>query len=105
MPLTIQLSAATAFLIVALAFRQPIQDDVFDGSAEPYWILVVAVLAYAASYFPAAGSPAHQRFGLYGGLVLAGGVSRCLFALAAAVGITHGQGPVALGSRRHRSSR
>jgi O-antigen/teichoic acid export membrane protein len=96
-PLTIQLTAALVFLAVALAFREPIQDDVFDGSAELYWVLVVAVLAYAASYFARGWLAGHQQFGLYGGLVLLESCSRCLFALAVAVGIASGQGAVALG--------
>ncbi len=96
-PLTIQLTAATLFLAVALAFREPIEEDVFDGSAELYWVLVVAVLAYAASYFARGWLAGHQRFGLYGGLVLLESVSRCLFALAVVIGIADGQGVVALG--------
>jgi O-antigen/teichoic acid export membrane protein len=95
--LTIQLAAAAAFLAVALAFRGPITADVFDGSDALYWVLVVAVLAYAASYFARGWLAGHQRFGLYGGLVLLESVSRCLFALAVAVGIASGQGAVALG--------
>ena len=97
MPLTIQASFAALFLVVALALREPIQDDVFDGSAELYWVLVVGVLAYAASYFARGWLAGHQRFGLYGGLVLLESVSRCLFALAVAVGIADGQNAVALG--------
>jgi O-antigen/teichoic acid export membrane protein len=96
-PLIIQASAAAAFLAVALAFREPIRDDVFDGSAALYWVLVVAVLAYAASYFARGWLAGHQRFGLYGGLVLLEACSRCLFALAVAIGIASGQGAVALG--------
>jgi O-antigen/teichoic acid export membrane protein len=96
-PLTIQASAAAVFLAVALAFREPIRDDVFDGSSELYWVLVVAVLAYAASYFARGWLAGHQQFGLYGGLVLLESCSRCLFALAVAIGIASGQGAVALG--------
>jgi O-antigen/teichoic acid export membrane protein len=96
-PLTIQACAAAAFLVVALALREPIEEDVFDGSAELYWVLVVATLAYAASYFARGWLAGHQRFGLYGGLVLLESCSRCLFALAVAVGIADGQGAVALG--------
>jgi O-antigen/teichoic acid export membrane protein len=96
-PLVIQASAAAAFLAVALAFREPIRDDVFDGSEALYWVLVVAVLAYAASYFARGWLAGHQRFGLYGGLVLLEACSRCLFALAVAIGIASGQGAVALG--------
>jgi O-antigen/teichoic acid export membrane protein len=96
-PLIIQATAAAAFLAVALAAREPITDDVFDGSDELYWVLVVAVLAYAASYFARGWLAGHQRFGLYGGLVLLESCSRCLFALAVAIGIADGQGAVALG--------
>ena len=88
---------AAVFLVVALALREPITDDVFDGSDELYWVLVVAVLAYAASYFARGWLAGHQRFGLYGGLVLLESCSRCLFALAVAIGIASGQGAVALG--------
>lgn len=96
-PLIIQSAAAAAFLAAALALREPISDDLFDGSDELYWVLVVAVLAYAASYFARGWLAGHQRFGLYGGLVLLESCSRCLFALAVAIGIASGQGAVALG--------
>jgi O-antigen/teichoic acid export membrane protein len=96
-PLIIQAAAAALFLAVALALREPITDDVFDGSAVLYWVLVVAVLAYAASYFARGWLAGHQRFGLYGGLVLLESCSRCLFALAVAIGIASGVGAVALG--------
>src|SRR4051812_26852613 len=95
--LTIQMSAAALFLVVALAFKEPIVNDVFDGAEALYWVLVVAVLAYAASYFARGWLAGHQQFGLYGALVLLESCSRCLFALAVAVGIASGQGAVALG--------
>jgi O-antigen/teichoic acid export membrane protein len=55
------------------------------------------VLAYAASYFARGFLAGNHRFGLYGGLVLMEASSRCLFALAVAVGIAEGQTAVALG--------
>ena len=96
-PLLIQATFALLFLIIALAVRQPVQDDVFDGSAALYWILVGGVLAYAASYFARGWLAGHQRFALYGGLVLLESCSRFLFAVAAVVGLTHGEAAVALG--------
>jgi O-antigen/teichoic acid export membrane protein len=95
--LTIQLGFAALFLIIALALHDPLVNDVFDGSATLYWVLVVAVLAYAASYFARGWLAGHQRFALYGGLVLLESCSRCVFALAAAIGIWRTQGFVALG--------
>jgi O-antigen/teichoic acid export membrane protein len=96
-PLLIQGGFALAFAAVALALRGPIEDGLFDGSAALYWILVVAVLAYAASYFARGWLAGHQWFGLYGGLVFLEASSRLLFALAVAVGIAEGQTAVALG--------
>jgi O-antigen/teichoic acid export membrane protein len=94
---TIQLSLGVLFAVVALALRGPIQDDLFGGSEALYWILIVTVLAYAASYFARGFLAGNHRFGLYGGLVLMEASSRCLFALAVAVGIAEGQDAVALG--------
>ena len=96
-PLILQVSFALAFLVLALALRGPIQDDLFDGSSTLYWILVVAVLAYAASYFARGWLAGHQWFGLYGGLVFLEASSRLAFAVAVAVGIAEGQSAVALG--------
>jgi len=96
-PLLIQGGFALAFAAVALALRGPIEDGLFDGAGALYWILVIAVLAYAASYFARGWLAGHQWFGLYGGLVFLEAGSRLLFALAVAVGIAEGQTAVALG--------
>jgi O-antigen/teichoic acid export membrane protein len=96
-PLLIQATFAAVFLVIALLVREPVQDSIFDGSSALYWILVGGVLAYAASYFARGWLAGHQRFGLYGGLVLLESCSRFLFALAAVVGLTSGQAAVAIG--------
>jgi O-antigen/teichoic acid export membrane protein len=96
-PALIQLSFALVFLGAALIFRHRIERGLFDGSSSLYWILVVGVLAYAASYFARGWLAGHQRFALYGGLVFLESTSRFLFALAVAVGIGSGQGAVGLG--------
>ncbi len=96
-PAAIQLGFACLFLIVALALRHQIEHGIFDGSSALYWILVVGVLAYAASYFARGWLGGHQRFELYGALVFLESTSRFLFALAVAVGIGSGQGVVGLG--------
>jgi O-antigen/teichoic acid export membrane protein len=94
---TIQLALGVAFAVGALIARQPIQDDLFGGSETLYLVLIVAVLAYAVSYFARGFLAGSHRFGLYGGLVLMEASSRCLFALAVAVGVASGQSVVALG--------
>jgi O-antigen/teichoic acid export membrane protein len=96
-PLLIQGGFALAFAVVALALRGPIQDGLFDGSSALFWVLFVAVIAYAASYFARGWLAGHQWFGLYGGLVFLEATSRLMFALAVAVGIAVGQTAVALG--------
>jgi O-antigen/teichoic acid export membrane protein len=94
---TIQLALGLLFAVAALLLRGPIEDDLFGGSETLYWILIVTVLAYAASYFARGFLAGQHHFGLYGGLVLMEASSRCLFALAVAVGIAEGQTAVALG--------
>ena len=94
---TIQLALGVAFAVVALVLRDPIENDLFAGSSTLYWVLLVSVLAYAASYFARGYLAGHRLFMLYGGLVLMEASSRCLFALAVAIGIAEGQTAVALG--------
>jgi O-antigen/teichoic acid export membrane protein len=96
-PLLIQGGFALTFLVVALALKGPIQDDLFDGSATLYWVLVVGILFYAASYFARGYLAGHQWFGLYGGLVLMESVSRFLFPVLVAIGLAEGESFVALG--------
>ena len=96
-PAIIQVSFASVFLAVALILRHAIERHLFSGSSALYWILVVGVLAYAASYFARGWLAGNRRFALYGGLVFLESTSRFLFALAVAVGIGSGQGAVGLG--------
>jgi len=96
-PMLIQATFAAVFLVAALALRDLLQDDLFDGSASLYWILVAGVLAYAASYFARGFLAGHQRFALYGALVFLEACSRVCFALAVVVGLASGQTAVALG--------
>ncbi|HZO35704.1 MAG TPA: hypothetical protein VFB41_02395 [Solirubrobacteraceae bacterium] len=95
-PLLIQGSFALVFLLGALAFRGPLE-DAFDGSSALFWVFVVAAVAYAGSYFARGWFAGHQRFALYGLLVLFESVSRFCFPLAVAVGLATGQTAVALG--------
>jgi O-antigen/teichoic acid export membrane protein len=96
-PAMIQASFAATFLVAALALRHELIDHLFDGSSALYVVLVVGVSAYAASYFARGWLAGNQRFELYGGLVLMESTSRFVFAIIAAVGITHGQTAIAIG--------
>jgi O-antigen/teichoic acid export membrane protein len=95
-PMTIQGIFALLFLAVALPLHHTLAHGVFH-SMTLYWILVVGVLAYAASYFARGWLAGHKYFALYGGLVFMESASRLAFALAAVIGITHGQSAIALG--------
>src|SRR3954452_7400795 len=95
-PMLLQAGFASAFLVLALAFKGPLI-DVFDGSTTLYWVLVVGTLFYAASYFARGWLAGHQMFGLYGGLVLMESISRFLVPVAVGIGIAEGQDFVALG--------
>ncbi len=96
-PALIQTSFALLFLVVALVLRPTIEDNLFGGSSALYWILVVGVMAYAASYFARGWLAGHKRFALYGALVFLESTSRFLFAVAAALGIGTAQTTVGLG--------
>jgi len=96
-PMLIQASFALTFLVVALALHGELVNHVFEGQQALYDVLVVGTLAYAASYFARGWLAGHQRFGLFGGLVLMESTSRISFAIAVAVGIASGQTAVALG--------
>ena len=95
-PMMIQGSFALVFLALALALHGPLL-RVFDHDQALYDILIVGTLAYAASYFARGWLAGHERFALFGGLVLMESLSRISFAVAVAVGITSGQTAVALG--------
>jgi O-antigen/teichoic acid export membrane protein len=96
-PMLIQASFAVIFLVVALALHDELVNHVFERQQALYDVLVVGTLAYAASYFARGWLAGHQRFGLFGGLVLMESTSRISFAIAVALGIAHGQTAVALG--------
>jgi O-antigen/teichoic acid export membrane protein len=96
-PMLIQASFALIFLVVALALRGELVDHVFEHEQALYDVLVVGTLAYAASYFARGWLAGHERFALFGALVLMESSSRICFALAVAVGIASGQTAVALG--------
>jgi len=95
-PITIQGSFALAFLAVALPLHDELAHHVFYSDTL-YWIFVVGIVAYAASYFARGWLAGHKYFALYGGLVFMESASRIAFAIAAAVGITHGQSAIGLG--------
>jgi O-antigen/teichoic acid export membrane protein len=96
-PMLIQATFALIFLVVVLALQEELVDDVFEHQQDLYDVLVIGTLAYAASYFARGWLAGHQRFGLFGGLVLMESISRICFALAVAIGIASGQTAVALG--------
>ena len=95
-PMTIQGAFALVFLAVALPLHHELAHHVFD-STTLYWIFVVGIVAYAASYFARGWLAGHKYFALYGGLVFMESASRIAFAIAAALGITHGQSAIAVG--------
>jgi O-antigen/teichoic acid export membrane protein len=93
----IQAALGLVFVAAALLARGQVEDGLFGGSSALYWIFVATVLAYAASYFARGFLAGHHRFGAYGALVLLESVSRCLFAVAVATGVSEGVDAVALG--------
>jgi O-antigen/teichoic acid export membrane protein len=96
-PMLIQASFALTFLVIALALHGELVNHVFEGQHALYDVLIVGTLAYAASYFARGWLAGHERFALFGALVLMESSSRICFAIAVAIGIASGQTAVALG--------
>ncbi|HEY7933745.1 MAG TPA: hypothetical protein VID48_07970 [Solirubrobacteraceae bacterium] len=96
-PMLIQGGFALVFLAVALALHDELVDHVFEHQQALYDVLILGTLAYAASYFARGWLAGHERFALFGGLVLMESVSRICFALAVVIGVAHGETAVALG--------
>jgi O-antigen/teichoic acid export membrane protein len=94
---TIQLGVAVGFDIVALALRTPIQDHLLDGNSTLYWIGVMAITAYGASYFARGFLAGSHRLTIYALQIISESIARTAFPTAVALGITSGQTAVALG--------
>ena len=93
----IQLGIAAAVAGLALILRHPLEHTLLEGRATLYWVLVVAVVFYGASFYARGFLAGNRRFGLLAGLLLNEAFGRCVFAFAVAVGIASGQDAVALG--------
>jgi O-antigen/teichoic acid export membrane protein len=93
----IQGSIAVVCALAAIALRTPLQDELLSGSEALYWVLVAAIVAFAASFYARGFLAGRRRFAILAGLLLAESASRMLFALAVAIGVTTGQTAVALG--------
>ena len=95
--ITLQCTAAAAFVALALVFHHTLRYSVLDGSQALYWVLVIGVLFYAMSYFARGWLAGQQYFGLYGALVMLESFSRLFFVFIVAIGIAQGESVVALG--------
>jgi O-antigen/teichoic acid export membrane protein len=93
----IQLGLAAGFAAVALLLREPIEDGLLSGNETLYWVFLLAVLFYAASYFARGYLAGHRRFGLFATMILSESIFRTLFAVLVAVGLLSGQSAVAIG--------
>jgi O-antigen/teichoic acid export membrane protein len=93
----IQLGLAAGFAALALIFRGPIEDGLLSGNETLYWVFLLAVLFYAASYFARGYLAGHRRFGLFSTMILSESVFRTSFAVLVAVGLLSGQSAVAIG--------
>jgi len=93
----IQLGLAAGFAALALLLRGPIEDGLLSGNETLYWVFLLAVLFYAASYFARGYLAGHRRFGLFATMILSESIFRTSFALLVAVGLLSGQSAVAIG--------
>lgn len=93
----IQGSLSILFALLILLLREPLEDDLLSGNSDLYWVLLVAIVAYGASYFARGFLAGSRQLPLYALLMLSESISRTACALFVAVGIFEGQSAVALG--------
>ncbi|MGB0121036.1 MAG: hypothetical protein WBP55_08810 [Solirubrobacterales bacterium] len=93
----IQIGLGVAFAIIALIFKEPLENGLLAGNSVLYWVFFTSVLFYAASYFARGYLAGHQQFGLFTALILSESLFRTMFALLVAIGILSGQSMVAIG--------
>jgi O-antigen/teichoic acid export membrane protein len=94
---TIQLSVAAGCAVVMLALRAPIEDKLFEGAEDLYWVMFGALLIFGASFYARGYLAGRRQFGLLSGLLVCEAGARVAFAFAVAVGIAEGQFAIALG--------
>ncbi len=94
---TLQFGISLCFVVIALALRNLIQNDLLDGNETLYWVYFTSVIFYAVSYFARGFLAGSQRFGMFVGLILSESCFRTLFAVLVAIGLLEGQSAVAVG--------
>lgn len=86
----IQLTLCGLFVAVVFALRPILQDDLFEGRALFFWVLVAAVLAFAGSYYARGFFAGSRRMRWYAALLIVEGGARLGLALTVAVGLSSG---------------
>lgn len=93
----IQSILAVAFAVVALVFKEPLENGLLSGNTTLYWVFFSSVLFYAASYYARGYLAGHQQFGLFTALIFSESLFRTVFAVLVAIGLLSGQSMVAVG--------
>ena len=95
--LAIQAGVAATLALLALLFRDQLQDGLLSGSETLYWVLVFSITTFGVSYYARGALAGTRRFAVLAGLLVCESAARSAFALAVALGIAEGQTAVALG--------
>jgi O-antigen/teichoic acid export membrane protein len=93
----IQTGVAVLLGVLALAFRDQLQDGLLSGDETLYWVLVFSIVTFGVSYYARGVLAGTRRFALLAALLVCESGARTAFALAVALGIANGQETVALG--------
>ena len=93
----IQAGVTVVAVVVMLALRDPITDDLLDGNETLFWVLIVGITGFGADFFARGFLAGRRQFRFYAILLVIEGASRLLFPVAVAVGIAEGIDAIALG--------
>ena len=93
----IQLGVCLATLAVLFAFRSTLQDELFSENPDLYWAMLVSLAGFACAYFARGFLAGKGRFTIYAALLIGEAGFRLVFAVAVALGVLEGAGPIAVG--------
>ncbi len=93
----IQAGLCAASVIVLLALRGPIEDNLFSDDKGMYWALLVALAGFACAFYARGFLAGRGQFTLYAVLLQIEVLLRLVFALIVAVGLAGGVSLIAAG--------
>lgn len=92
----IQLGICVLTVVVLLALRSPIEENLFSNDPDFFLAMLVALVGFSLAYFARGFLAGRGHFGAYAALLVAETVLRIAFAVLVSVGVLDGSTPYAI---------